>query len=285
MAFTIEDYHDLVSLLEKHPEWKMELRRLLLPDELLSLPEIVRELAEAQRRTEERLNALAQAQQLLTERVDALTQRVDALAEGQQRLTEQMTVLTSRVDALTEQVRALTEGLQHLTERVDALAEGQQRLIEEQRRLTNTVRDMRGDLLEITYREKAGTYFGPFLRQVKAMRPYRLEDKLVEALSPDEFKDILRLDLVVTGKLRHVSEFPEVWLAMEISSMVDRTDVERAVSRAGLLRRAGYRAIPVVAGKGVTRGGKAAARKQNVVLLQDGQMDFWDATLSAWDNV
>jgi len=68
MAFTITDFHDLVRLLEQHEEWRKELRRLLLTDELLNLPNAFRELhklvdrrfaelAEAQRRTEEALAA------------------------------------------------------------------------------------------------------------------------------------------------------------------------------------------------------------------------------------
>ena len=48
MAFTVQDYHDLVRLLSEHPEWKSELRKLLLSGELLTLPAVVRELAEAQ---------------------------------------------------------------------------------------------------------------------------------------------------------------------------------------------------------------------------------------------
>ena len=39
MAFTIEDYRDLVQLLSERPEWRSELRQLLLSDELLILPE------------------------------------------------------------------------------------------------------------------------------------------------------------------------------------------------------------------------------------------------------
>jgi len=70
--FTIRKFHDF----EDRPEWREELRCLLLTDELLRLPELVRELIEAQRRTEERLEAL-------TARLDGLTARVDALAEAQ----------------------------------------------------------------------------------------------------------------------------------------------------------------------------------------------------------
>ena len=37
MAFTVQDYQDLINLLAEHPEWKAELRHLLLSDEELSL--------------------------------------------------------------------------------------------------------------------------------------------------------------------------------------------------------------------------------------------------------
>jgi signal transduction histidine kinase len=93
MAFTVEEFHDLIRLLEQHPEWRADLRRLLLSDEILSLPDVVRELAhevrllaEAQKRTEERLlqleeqvRELVHAQKLLTATVDFLRSEVGEL--------------------------------------------------------------------------------------------------------------------------------------------------------------------------------------------------------------
>ena len=81
MAFTIQDSHDLIGILEQHPEWRTELRRLVLTEELLALPKIIRDLAEAQQRTEQRVAELAVAQQ-------RTEQRVAELAVAQQR-TEQ----------------------------------------------------------------------------------------------------------------------------------------------------------------------------------------------------
>ncbi len=52
MAFTVRDYHDLVSLLYQHPEWRAEMRELLLSDEILNLPQAVQELIEAHKRGE-----------------------------------------------------------------------------------------------------------------------------------------------------------------------------------------------------------------------------------------
>jgi hypothetical protein len=81
MAFTVRDFHDLIGILEQHPEWRADLRRLVLTEELLSLPQIVHDLAEAQRRTEQRVAELAEAQR-------RTEQRVAELAEAQRR-TEQ----------------------------------------------------------------------------------------------------------------------------------------------------------------------------------------------------
>ncbi len=333
MAFTIQDYHDLVQLLVEHPTWKAELRGLLLSDELLALPGVVKELAEAQRRTEERLDVLtesvkglAEAQRRTEERLDALTETVKELAEAQRRTEERLDALTEsvkglaeaqrrteeRLDALTETVKELAEAQRRTEERLDALAEAQRRteerldaltetvkglaeaqqrteerlnaLIKSHERLTDIVGGLQGRMLEITYRDRAGAYFGRLLRRVKAVEPYILEDMLEETLSPDEFDDFLLLDLLVTGKPRQSPESSDIWLAVEISSVVDQNDIERAVRRASLLRRTGYRVVPGVAGESITQGGEAAAEAHRVLLMQDGRVRFWQESLNGWTS-
>src|SRR5262245_55998310 len=56
MPFTVEEFRDLVRILEERPEWRNELRRLILTDQLLALPE---QLAELRVHTEQRFQALA----------------------------------------------------------------------------------------------------------------------------------------------------------------------------------------------------------------------------------
>ena len=76
----ITDFHDVVRLLEQHPEWRAELRRLVLTEELLALPDQIAELTrqvtrltEAQARTEE-WQAQIEGRQARTEaRLDSLT--------------------------------------------------------------------------------------------------------------------------------------------------------------------------------------------------------------------
>ena len=45
MTYTVGDFRDLVRLLEERPEWRAELRRHVLSDDLLELPAVVRHLA------------------------------------------------------------------------------------------------------------------------------------------------------------------------------------------------------------------------------------------------
>jgi len=64
MPFTVTDFHDLVRLLEEHSDWRTELRRVLLSQDLLDLPRVVQELAVAQRRTEEAIPHLTERMEL-----------------------------------------------------------------------------------------------------------------------------------------------------------------------------------------------------------------------------
>jgi hypothetical protein len=118
---TTEDLRDLIRLLETHPEWRAELRRLVLTDELLDLPRVVRQLAEAQRRTEERLAELAEAQC----RTEA---RLAELAEAQRRTEE-------RVGRLEVALAELAEAQRRTEARLAELAEAQRRTEERVGRL------------------------------------------------------------------------------------------------------------------------------------------------------
>lgn len=40
MSFTVNDFRDLINILEQQPEWRAELRRWVLTEELLALPQI-----------------------------------------------------------------------------------------------------------------------------------------------------------------------------------------------------------------------------------------------------
>jgi hypothetical protein len=109
-----------------------------------------------------------------------------------------------------------------------------------------------------------------------------LVERVAGSLSAEELNQVLLTELVVRGRVANLPDRPEVWVAIEISAVIDGSDVERAVQRAGLLRRAGVPALPAVAGDEVTEHAESAARNQGVVMLEDGSASFWDEALAAW---
>jgi len=239
MSFPIEELRDLIRLLEARPEWREELRRLLLTEELLALPELVRALAQAQTRTEERLARLEEAVTRLTEAQTRTEERLARLEEAVTRLTEAQTRTEERLEWLTD-----------------------------------VVGGMRGDLLELRYREHAAGLFQALLRRIRVVSAETLEALVEEAetrgaLSPDEHAEVLRTDLVLTGRRR--ADAAEVYLVVEVSAVIEGADVERATRRARLLEQAtGVPTLAAVAGERILPEAEAAARAAGVFCLLDG---------------
>ena len=78
MPFTIEEFHDLIRMLDERPEWRSELRRLVLTDELLALPA---QMAELRVHTEQRFQELAAAQRRTEEQVAAVSAQLADLIQ------------------------------------------------------------------------------------------------------------------------------------------------------------------------------------------------------------
>ena len=239
MAFTVTDVRDLTHVLTLHPEWLGEVRRLVLTAELLALPDLVRELAEAQKQSEQRLGRLEAT--------------VQALAEAQARTEACLKSLTSSVEDL----------------------------VKSQKQIVDTVGGMKGRMLEITYRERVVSYFGRMLRRPHVVSINDLWDTLENRLSKFELDDLLELDLLVQGRPRERPELGDVWLAVEVSSVVDKGDVERAQRRAALLCKAGFRAAPLVAGEAQTQGATGLGETAPIVVMVDGHSEGWEAALAA----
>jgi len=228
----------------------------------------VEELARAQKRTEERVEELAQAQKRAEERLGRLEIAVEELAQAQKR-TE-------------ERIEELAQAQKRTEERVEELAQAQKRTEEMMQKLVIRVGKNTGKLLELDYRDKAYAYFGSLLRKVKVVSLQDLEPALEEHLTEAEFNALLPLDLLIEGQVRN-SAVPDdrVYVAVEVSAVVDENDVKRAQERAALLRRAGFRVVPAVAGEDVTEDAIRAAQAAAVLLVQDGIKQNWERALAA----
>ena len=354
MTFDVQEYRAFLELLYKHPEWREELRQLVLTEELLKLPELVHELTEAHKRSEARLTGveerltrieqsiaelvaitkqheerlakvearlegveerltrleesvaqlvevqkqheerlarveqsiaeLTEAQKRTEERVGRLEIAMAELAEAQKRTEERVGRLEIAMAELAEAQKRTEERVERLEIAMAELAEAQKRTEQQVQRLTDRMGQMAGDLLEIKYRDKPSSYFGRIVRQARLVDLADVEAMLGDRLTDEQLFDLLQLDLVVHGQLRQPKgkrrEQLEVWLAIEVSSVVDREDVERAERRAKILRQAGLPVLAVAAGGNLTLGARELAQSKGVVLQADGRLEFLEEALA-----
>ncbi len=307
VAFTVNDLRDLLRLLREQPDWLSEVRRAVLAEELLALP---RELAEVQRRTDERFAELAEAIRQLTLRFEEAQRRNDErfeeaqrsnderfaeLAEFQRRADERLAELAEAIRQLTlrfeeaqrrndERFAELAEFQRRADERFAELAEAIRQLTlrfeEAQQRNDNQFADIRGKLLEIEYRNKIGAIFGGRLRKPRVVDAGDVWDMLRDQLGEAEIRRIVAADLIVRGGLLRAQGEGELWLVVEVSSVIDRNDVARAAERAALLRKAGLMVVPVVAGQRLTQGAVTLAEEFGVAIARNGGLDGWDKALA-----
>ena len=276
---------ELIETLQRDMREQYAVRR----QDFEALSAVVAELARAQKRTEERVEELAQAQKRAEERLGRLEIAVEELARAQKRTEERVEELAQaqkrteeRVEELAQAQKRAEERLGRLEIAVEELARAQKRTEEMMQKLVIRVGKNTGKLLELDYRDKAYAYFGSLLRKVKVVSLQELEPALEEHLTEAEFNALLPLDLLIEGQVRN-SAFPDdrVYVAVEVSAVVDENDVKRAQERAALLRRAGFRVVPAVAGEDVTEDAIRAAQAAAVLLVQDGIKQNWERALAA----
>ncbi len=115
MAFTVADFHDLVTLLDKNPDWQRELRRLILSDELLALPAEFHALAAAEAHVDERLASMLATHERIEQQLLAAAANADArfaeLRANDQRLADQLTDVKARSDEQFAELRAADQRL------------------------------------------------------------------------------------------------------------------------------------------------------------------------------
>ena len=108
---------------------------LVRADDFNELKGIVKELAEAQQRTEQRVEDLAESQQ-------RTEQRVEELAESQQRTEQRVEELAEAQQRTEQRVEDLAKAQQRTEQRVEELAESQQHLVEAQQRTEQRVEEL-----------------------------------------------------------------------------------------------------------------------------------------------
>ena len=122
----------LLSLIE-------EVERTVTKEEFSKLREVVKELAEAQRRTEERVEELAEAQRATEVRLTRLEEVVEELAQAQRKTEQRVNELAEAQRKTEQRVNELAEAQKRTEEEIRKLAAGQKRLRKEVGGLSRSV--------------------------------------------------------------------------------------------------------------------------------------------------
>ncbi len=257
-------------------------------DDFDKLQRTVAQLVEAQNRTEQRVAELVEAQRQSEVRLTRLETAVAELAEAQKRTEQRVEELVEAQKRTEQRVEELAEAQKRTEQRVEELVEAQkrteilwQRSLERQDKFDVRFNRALGRQLETQYRDKAHAYFGRVLRKVQVVSLQELEEEFESRLDDREWEDVSLLDLVVRGRATHHPQRPDVLLALEISAIIDRGDVERSLRRGALLRKVGYPVVSGVAGEDITQGALEAAQREHVFVVQNGHKDFWEDALAA----
>jgi len=113
MAFTVEDFEDMLRILERNPEWQERMRRAILSRELLELPErllsLIQQLIESDARNSAQIAELTRTMQRHDEAIATLIQTV-------QRHDEAIATLIQTVQRHDEAIATLIQTVQRHNE-------------------------------------------------------------------------------------------------------------------------------------------------------------------------
>jgi hypothetical protein len=260
----IVDEKAILRAFQKRAEVREAIRRQILHDELLQLPELVRQLVEAQQHnaaqqqensrlirqlieSQQRHEAILQEHSRLLQQLIESQQRHEAILQEHSRLLQQLIESQQRHEAILQEH---ARQLQELTAQVRRVVEVQEQMardlhdLKEWRKGFDGLR--RGAELEKEVRQRARIIFAggrgghpesPFVSRLLKnwLRTLNGDDPILEAAA-----DPTAADLIWSkgGKV----------IVVEVSVKVDRDDVDRAFARANTLRGAGIDAVPVVIG-------------------------------------
>jgi len=138
--------------------------------------------------------------------------------------------------------------------------------------LNDTVGKLKGYVLELILAKNIHSYLGNNFKGIKLLDPSHLSNDLYSALengkiSEEELQDVLYTDIIAKGKIKNTNEEVKI-IIIEVSYIIDEKDVERAIRRAEILRKAfEVKTVPVVAGTDITQRTKELVKEKGVLEL------------------
>jgi hypothetical protein len=169
---------------------------------------------------------------------------------------------------LLELPKKFEEFRHRVEERVDVL---EKQVQEVKKKLDRDVCSLKGEWLEAEVKKHVHSFFSEHLSSVKLVGQKRINKALSLAMekgiiSKEEREDVCRLDLVVEGTLLSTEE--PVFVAVEVSYTICKTDVQRAVRRAEILKKAMDRKVlPAVVGYRISKPAQKLITKEGCLKV------------------
>ena len=252
----VTSINDIIRAMRQDPNLRDELRREILTEELLAMPQRLSDLAAV---------------------VDAQGQRISDLAAVVDAHGRQIADLTVAVEAHGRQIADLTVAVE---------ANGRQiaNLVTVTERQSRDISDLKGQMIELIIQgrilaflssrlnlRRATVVRGPALSRVA----HDFEDVVEDAsdkgeITSNQRERVYDTDVIVRARRRQSGE--TVYVAVEASFTVDYNDVDRAANSAIALRQVfpGMDVVPAVYGEAITQGGASLAKGSGVsVFLRD----------------
>ena len=277
---TVSD--DILRRLREDSEFRAEMRRELLTQELLDLPQRFAEYTQA---TDRRLDVLTENVNTLTLRLDALTQRVDDLTQRLDALIERVDDIDRRLIALTKTVDELAQSVREFKEATEKqfaiVIERLDRQHEMYRQQHEDMGRFRGNYAIDTAKRNEANIAG-LIARLRGMRRLMMRslseierNELVVMLEESDEEELgvsenigltFRAGDIIAEITERRSDERKFYLAVEASYTGQPRDVKRATDHAKLLRSVtGLDAYAVVAGI------RAAPTIQNTVIYDAGE--------------
>jgi hypothetical protein len=192
-------------------------------------------------------------------RISNFADLMQALRENPEWLKElRRMILAQELLELPKKFEDFRHGVE---ERLDAIEkrmrEVEERLVAIEKKLDKDVCSLKGMWLEMKVKKNIPSFFLEYLLNARAAG----QDKISKALSlavekgiisREERKDVFRLDLIIEGTMLSTKE--PVLVAVEISYTIAKNDVQRAVKRAEILKKAmDKKVLPAVVGYRISK--------------------------------
>ncbi len=278
MTTPIDTFEDILAAMERKPELRDAMRRHVLSEELLQLPAVVAELARTVHEILHAISIINQRQERMESDITDLKAGQAKLEAGQAKLEAGQTKLEAGQTKLEAGQTKLEAGQAKMEGDITDLKAGYARLEAGQTRMQGQLNGLTGTAyerkvakrsrravrrhLDIRRAELLHSISNPDNRHLAHLLDQAADDGRISDEQADELDEA---DLILLGR---TADDEPIYVVAEVSLTCDDHDVDRAASRARILREAsGGSATAAVIGTAISDTNRLRADDVGVAVI------------------